>query len=246
MTTGEGFDVEATFDEDYLYFYEPRLTERADAEVEVICRLGPVQPGDRVLDLACGHGRIANRLAARGAAVTGYDLTERFLVEARGAAAEAGVEVTYVQGDMRDLDYDEDFDVVINWFTAFGYYEDETDREVLRRVARSLRAGGRLLLEINHAPALWAGFLPSFVTRKGDDMAVDEHRYDPLTGRMLVIRTVIREGRIRTFQFVTRQFAYPELSQWLLAAGFARVAGFDGHGGELSQESRRMILRAVK
>ena len=57
------------FDEDYLYFYEELLTpERTAAEVELIWKLLELEPGLELLDLACGHGRIANPLAeARGA-----------------------------------------------------------------------------------------------------------------------------------------------------------------------------------
>jgi SAM-dependent methyltransferase len=101
-----------------------------------------------VLDLACGHGRIANRLVARGAEVTGLDVTPRFLELAREDAAARGVEVEYVQRDMRSLPWTERFDRVVNWFTAFGYFDDG-NRKVLAEVARALRPGGRLAIELD-------------------------------------------------------------------------------------------------
>ena len=97
-----GFDREAAFDEDYLYFYEELLTpERTAAEVELIWKLLELEPGLELLDLACGHGRIANPLAERGVRVTGLDATPMFLELGRAEAAERGVEVEYVEGDMR-------------------------------------------------------------------------------------------------------------------------------------------------
>ena len=54
------FDVEQVFDEDYLYFYEPLLGEVADADADAIWRLLDLGPGSEVLDLACGHGRVAS------------------------------------------------------------------------------------------------------------------------------------------------------------------------------------------
>ena len=54
-------DIGDVFDQDYLYFYEPLLTEASDGQVEVIWRSLELDPGMEVLDLACGHGRIANR-----------------------------------------------------------------------------------------------------------------------------------------------------------------------------------------
>ncbi|HEY6739260.1 MAG TPA: methyltransferase domain-containing protein, partial [Actinopolymorphaceae bacterium] len=98
------FDVEGVFDEDYLYFYADRVDDaRSEADVDLIWRVLGLEPGMRVLDLACGHGRIANRLAARGCVVTGLDRTALFLDRAREDAARRGVEVEYVLGDMREL-----------------------------------------------------------------------------------------------------------------------------------------------
>jgi len=243
----DGFDFDEVFDDDYLYFYEPLLTDqRSDTEAELIWRLAPVTVGEQVLDLACGHGRIANRLAARGAQVTGYDLTPAFLNRARSDASALGVAVEYVQGDVRELGYSERFDVVVNWFTAFGYFDDATNKDLLRRVRSSLRPGGRLLIELSHAPGLWAGFLPSVVNRRGDDMMIDEHHYDAMSARLHNRRTVVRDGQTRSFQFVTRLFAYPELRDWLLEAGFAAVEGFGPDGAALGQHSRRMIVRALR
>ena len=75
-----GFDTDSVFDDDYLYFYEPLLSDqRSEAETDLICSVGPVKRGDRVLDLACGERRIAHRLAERGASLTVLDLTPRFL-----------------------------------------------------------------------------------------------------------------------------------------------------------------------
>jgi SAM-dependent methyltransferase len=98
------FPRDEAFDEDYLYFYEGMLTpERTAAEVELVWKLLELEPGLELLDLACGHGRIANPLAERGVRVTGLDATPLFLELARKDAAERGVEVEYVEGDMRCL-----------------------------------------------------------------------------------------------------------------------------------------------
>ena len=94
---------ESFFDDDWLVIAlghdDQRTPEQVDAIVE---RLG-LEPGARVLDVACGHGRHALRLAQRGLRVTGIDSSERSLAHARLAAADAGVEIEYVQGDMREL-----------------------------------------------------------------------------------------------------------------------------------------------
>ena len=98
---GPRFDREAAFDEDYLYFYADLLTpDRTEAEVELVWKLLALESGLELLDLACGHGRIANPLAERGVRVTGLDATPLFLELARADAAERGVEVEYVEGGL--------------------------------------------------------------------------------------------------------------------------------------------------
>ena len=167
-------DTEGLFDDDYLYFFATRDpgSELSDAETDLIWRLLSLEAGMTVLDLACGHGRIANRLAARGAVVTGLDVTPRFLEVAREDAAERGVEVEYVQGDMRSLPWTGRYDRVVNWFTAFGYFDDADNRQVLASVARALKPGGRAAIELNNCPAIMRRYLPSTVVeRDGNLMA---------------------------------------------------------------------------
>src|SRR5258705_12385039 len=98
------FDFDEVFaPEDYLYFYHLRLSaERTEGEVELIWRLLGLESGMAVLDLACGHGRIANRLAERGCQGVGLDASPGFLDggrrEAVGLTHQGVVAPEYVLG----------------------------------------------------------------------------------------------------------------------------------------------------
>ncbi len=245
--SGQLFDPSEVFDDDYLYFYAGTLgDERSDAETDLISSLGPVNEGDRVLDLACGHGRIANRLAERGASVTGLDVSSHFLELARRGAAERAATVEYVLGDMTDLPWSNEFDRVVSWFTSFGYLDDAGNRRVLEEIHRSLRPGGRVLLDLNQGPS-WGGRLPrSSVVKRGDDLMVDQLTYDPMNGRSHNQRTIVRDGRVRTVVFEVRMFTFVELRDWLLGVGFRRAEGFGRDGAPLTLPSRRMIVRATR
>jgi SAM-dependent methyltransferase len=240
------FDAEALFDEDYLYFYEALLSDsRSDAEAELVWRLLELEPGMRVLDLACGHGRIANRLAARGCRVTGLDATALFLDHAARDAAERGVSVDYVQGDMRVLPWARRFDRVVSWFTAFGYFDDTDNRQVLTEIARALKPGGRVVLDLNNRDWLVRVFQPDRVAAERDgDLVIDRSRLDPLTSRVITERIVLRAGRVRRIPFFVRVFTFTELRDWLLAAGFTSVDGYGENGTSLSTASQRLIVVA--
>jgi SAM-dependent methyltransferase len=242
--TEPAFDVEGMFDEDYLYFYAGPLDARGAAEAELIWNLLEAEPGMEVLDLACGHGRIANALAARGCHVTGLDVTPLFLDRARRDAAVRGVAVSYVDGDMRDLPWTGRFDRVINWFSSFGYFDDAGNRRVLAEVARALRPGGRFALEMNNRDWVIRHFQPASVDERDGNLLIDRRRFEPLTGRMVTERMVVRDGRVRHVPYVVRMFTFTEMRDWLLDAGFTSAGGCGEDGDLLAQDSRRMITIA--
>ena len=261
VAMGDLFDAAAMYDEDYLHFFAapmgagrlavhgpavPGADTAGDAAAELVWRLLDLRPGMTVLDLACGHGALAGRLAARGCRVTGLDSSQVFLARARADAAAIGADVEYVAGDMRDLPWKARFDRVVNWSTAFGYFDDAANRSILEQIAGVLRPGGRLAMDLDNLTAFLASYVPSRVVAARDDgdMLVDQYRLDALTGRFEAERTVIRDGRTRTVHFVKRLFGYPELRDWLLAAGFAAVTGFGEDGLPLSAEHRRMVVVA--
>ena len=76
-------------------------------------------------------------------------------------------------------------------------------------------------------------------------MLVDRYRLDALTGRLEAERTIIRDGRTRRTHFVKRLFAFPELRDWLLAAGFDAVSGHGEDGRPLTADHRRMVVVAT-
>lgn len=241
------FDANVMYDDDYLRFFAaPGVgDERSDTDAALIWRLLGLQQGMRVLDLACGHGRLANRLAARGCQVTGLDSSAVFLDRACADAAALGVSVDYVAGDMRALPWTDHFDRVVNWSTAFGYFDDATNRGVLSQMNRALRPDGRLVMDLNNLVARLCSYQPSrVVVREDGDMLVDRFQLAPLTGRLEVERTLIRDSQARRVPFVLRLFSFPEIQDWLLAAGFLAVAGYGEDGETLTAEHDRMIVVA--
>jgi SAM-dependent methyltransferase len=243
------FDTEGVFDEDYLYFYfsdEQAADARAWSEVDLIWRLLDLAPSRRVLDLACGHGRIANRLAQRGCRVTGLDATPLFLDRARRDATALGVDVEYVRGDMRELPWRAEFDAALSWFTAFGYFDDDGNRRVLEQLAGAVQPGGRVLMELNNMAWLWRNYDPGRILQLGEDMMVDQTTADLRSGRIETKRTLVRDGRLRHTSFVVRLYTFTELRDWLLRAGFSTVDGYGDEGGALTLDSRRMIIVATR
>jgi SAM-dependent methyltransferase len=258
--TEDLFDAAAMYDEDYLRFCATSGAGAAPTHgavvgtaytgtsaADIVWRLLGLVPGMSVLDLACGHGVLANLLGARGCRVTGLDSSTVFLDRARADATVMGVDVEYVSGDMRKLPpWTGRFDRVVNWTTAFGYFDDAANRAVLTEMARVLRSGGRIAMDLDNITRFLMSYTPSRITAtlENGDMLVDRHRLDPLTGRFEVERTVVRDGQARRLTFVKRLFAFPELRDWFIASGFTSVAGYGEDGQPLKADHNRMIVIA--
>jgi SAM-dependent methyltransferase len=107
----------------------------------LVARAG-VNPDMRVLDVACGTGNAALPAARAGAEVTGLDLVQELLDAGREKAAEAGVEVTWVEGDAEELPFgDGSFDRV---FSTFGHMFAPRHRETADEMARVCKDGGAI------------------------------------------------------------------------------------------------------
>jgi SAM-dependent methyltransferase len=114
-----------------------------DVHEQVVSRLNPA-PGERVLDLACGTGAVAELAARRGAEVAGLDLAPALIETARRRAAEQGLKIEYEVGDVEHLPFaDASFDAVAS---TFGIMFAPDQQAAARELARVIRPGERIAL----------------------------------------------------------------------------------------------------
>ncbi len=243
------FDMAGTFGDDYLYFYEESIDDvHSVADTAEILALLDLPSGSRILDAPCGHGRISRRLAVAGMAVTGVDLTPAYLAQARADPELPPHTVTYLEGDLRDLPVDGPFDAVVCWLNSFGYYDDADCHRVLEEFHRVLRPGGQVVIDTMHHDGGVRHFTPApdaVVVQRGDDTMVEVSTFDPVSGRMVIERTVHRDGVVRHASYFVRLPTPPEWVVWLEAAGFHDVTFRAGGGGPLDIDSWEMVLRAT-
>jgi SAM-dependent methyltransferase len=118
-------------------------------DVAFLARQLPLPRYRQVLDLCCGYGRHALLLAERGYAVTGLDRDAAAIDEAQHCAAQAGQAITYLVGDMRQIgDMPDTFDAVINMWQSFCYFDEETNKDLLRQIHGKLAPGGRFIIDM--------------------------------------------------------------------------------------------------
>ena len=243
------FDYDAVFEvDDYLYFYSEVLTdERTEAEVSaLVALLGLAQPL-KILDLACGFGRHTNRLAAKGHSMTGVDLTAGFLEIARRDAKQMHLSVNYQQADMRKIAFADEFDYVLMLFTAFGYFSDAENLQVLLNACKALVTGGRLVFDVLNRDMFLKTMLPFIVSEKEGNLMIERMSFDCLNGRSINKRIVIRDGVRKEKPFSIRLYNPNEIQSLLAQVGLVLEHLYaDWQGSEITPESRRMVVIARK
>ncbi len=239
------------FGVNYLANYVDMLPqERTTKEVDFLeAQLG-LTKGMSILDCPCGHGRHTIEFAKRGYKVLGQDLSATFLAKAREDSGQAGVSPTFRESDMRDLPFEAEFDVALNLFTAFGYFEDEADDQAfLNAVAKSLKPSGKFFMDfINRDRLMREWQKTNWDILSTGLVACQVRELDFAKSRERCKRILIYpDGTRQETVHYLRLYTLRELILMCKQAGLELVETFgDFDGSPASFSSRRVILIAQK
>jgi SAM-dependent methyltransferase len=241
---------EELFNDDYIRTMTKISDDQIAAEVDFIEDSLGVARGGALLDLACGTGRHAIELAKRGYEVVAFDLSLSMLARASDEAQEREAKLNFVQGDMREMSFEESFDGVFSWNTSFGYFEEEKNVQVVAKIHKSLKTGGLVLMDIVNRDYIIRQ-APSLAWFEGDGcVCMDEMSVDWITSRMKVKRTMmLDDGRSKEIEYSMRVYSLHELGKILHDQGFkvCEVSGRTGTPGVFfGNESPRTMILAEK
>lgn len=233
------------FAADYLWLYSHRSEKEAAAQVKTAVRLLPFEPGQKILDIACGAGRHMLAFARRGAKVTGIDLSPTLVKYARRRFREEGLKGTVINGDMRELNYREKFHGATIWFTSVGYFETiAEDQRVISGMAAALKPGGWWWIDLPNPANLETNLLPhSEKTRRspyGMARVIEDRRIiGPRVEK--TIRIIYKDG-CRQYRESVRMYRPEQFGSLIRKAGLAAdgILG-DYNGVALTKDSPRQI-----
>lgn len=239
------------FDEWYLkYWIQPITAERTQREVDAIVRFLELKPADRVLDLCCGQGRHSLELSRRGYDVVGYDLSETLLAESRRLAQEENLNVKFECGDMRRVGYENEFDGVFNFYTAFGYFEKNEDNQaVLDTVAQALKQRGRFLLDYPCLEGRMSGWKTQEFFEYGDGTVMLHEMIHDVFQQTIKnnVLYITKDNQRHRTGFTLRHYYGRELQQCIKQAGMRTLAAYGStEGTPLTNRDTRVLVLAEK
>jgi len=229
--------------------FSEKIMATAPEETDNVLALLGVDPPATILDMCCGAGRHSVELARRGFRVTGVDRTASYLKIARKRAKDAGLKIEFVREDMRRFCRENVFDGAINLFTSFGYFEDEADDcQVLTNIHRSLKKGGKLVMEMMGKEILARIFRERDWHETDDGTLFLQERKVTKDWSWIENRWILIEDETRhEFKVNHRIYSAAELTATLRECGFKKVwIHGDQAGGPYDHEAKRMIAVAQK
>ena len=228
------------------------LNERTTREVEGIIKILKLYPGMRILDCPSGYGRHAIRLAELGFDVLGSDINGEMLQPA--IRKSDGIRnVRFVQENMLNMSYREEFDAALNLFFSLGFFEDEEENnQVLLNFYNALKPGGKFLMHTDiNIPRIQSGKYKLHERRhlrNGKELEIIES-YEPdrkrLHGQWILINEDGTKEALTPYSH--RIYTFTEFAHLCQATGFYKVEGYGAwDGSPLDDDSEDMIVVAEK
>lgn len=229
--------------------YDDNLWAEAPDVADYVCKIASLKKGSKVLDAACGIGRISVELAERGLEVTGVDITSSVLEAAKDMAESQKLKIDFIQQDLRDFCRKDYFDCAINLYTSFGYCDSkEDDFKILKNIALSLKKDGIFIMEcVSRETAIMYFTKGEQFERAGFTVDTEfsvKGAWEGLCSKWILTD---KDNRKIEHEYTQRLYSAPQLRDKLLECGFtsAQVYG-DFDFSPYNENARTMILVAKK
>jgi SAM-dependent methyltransferase len=238
---------EKWFGKEYILVYPHRNESEAKQQVDFLLNHISISKNAKILDLCCGNGRHAIELKKLGYDVLGVDLSSELLDIARSKASESNLDLKLYRCDMREIPYENEFDLVVQFFTSFGYFDtDAENQKVLFAISKALKENGQFMIDYMNPDYVMDNLVEKDEKQVSDDIKLIQERWVE-NSRVNKKITMIKNGETSFYNESVRMYSLQEIKCMLNQAGLMlnkTYGNFDG--SEYNKDSMRMILIGSK
>ncbi len=230
--------------EEYLNVYRHRNDEDAEKLVRLILSNIRLNEGADIIDLACGSGRHSILFAERGYNVTAVDLSENLLNVARMTAENLGLDIDFVNADLRNFCITSKFDLAVNLFTSFGYFEsDKENFSLFSDACDLLNPGGYFVIDYFNAEFVKKHLIAHSEDSFNGQRIIQERKI--VGDRVVKDITIANNGTRKKYIESVRMYSNTELEDAIEKSGlniYKTFGDFDGSNFDLNSSPRIIII----
>lgn len=228
----------------YHILYSQRNDEEAEHLIDNLFAYLKPDADARILDIACGRGRHAIYLNKKGYDVTGIDLSEQSI---KYALQFEQRNLHFFVHDMRKLAFINYFDIALNMFTSFGYFESEKDHvNALKSFRKGLKADGTLVIDYFNTQKI----LKNLTNQEIKEVEGIEFHLHKFVSEGKIIKHINFEHKARAYAFEERvqAFTLTDFERMFEKAGLKVCSLFGSYGLDPFDETKsdRLILVCKK
>ena len=227
----------------YLSVYTHRNDEDAVNFLNNILKHINILPKSKVLDAACGSGRHSIFMAQHNFEVTAFDLSLPLLKIAKGKGEELGLDINFFNADMRFVNLNEKFKLILNLFTSFGYFDNDTENfAFIRKAYDMLETGGYYIFDY-----LNENFVRNNLISQSEKLVnginIKEKRKIN-NNRVIKEITIAEKEFIYNFEESVQLYSFNEINTHFNEIGFKTINIFGNYNCDdfSSENSERLII----
>ncbi len=229
--------------EEYLDVYNHRNSEDAEKLMNLILKAIPLKKEAKVLDAACGTGRHSIILAKKGFDVTAFDLSKTLLNIGKSKAEELGLNINFINADIRKFFLDIQFSLIINLFTSFGYFEtDKENYSFVKNAFTMLQKDGLYVLDFLNKTYVEKNLIPRSEKKVNNKVIIENRKIS--AGRVIKnIQILEGENQLNYVESV-RLYSADDIVENFEDIGFKIEKIFGSYSGEeySKEDSQRLII----
>jgi len=241
------FEDESFWENFAPIMFTPDRWAEVPAVTDGVIRFSQVPATASVLDLCCGTGRVLLEFARRGYGCTGVDITPSYVRAARESADDEALDIEWVLQDVRAFVRPSAYDLALNLYISFGYFDDPADDLLFVQNAHaSLRAGGTFIIETLGKEVAVRDFTDGEWFEREGFTVLTEYQVADSWGALKNRWILIKDGQRIERTFSQRLYAATELRSLLLAGGFGTVELYGDWDGRPYDQNARILIAVAR